>query len=135
LTLLLDTCVLSEASRPKQSAAVQQWLSNQQQSLLYISALTIGELLYGMRRLGDGRKKIALEHWILTVLEDFDGRILALDEIVAARWGQLRADRPNAQVIDAQIAATALVHGFTVVTRNVKDFAFPGLAVFNPWRA
>ena len=133
MTLLLDTCVVSEASKPRESAEVRRWLSGQQPTLLHISALSIGELCHGAGRLGDGKRKRELEQWIVKLREDFGGRILAVDDVVAERWGELRVSYPTAPTVDSQIAATALVHGLTLVTRNVRDFRFPGLAVFNPW--
>jgi predicted nucleic acid-binding protein len=133
VTLLLDTCVISEASKPRENVEIRRWLSEQQQGFLHISALTIGELCYGAGRLPDGKRKRELEDWLVTLREDFRGRILAVDEAVAERWGALRVIYPNASAIDSQLAATALVHGLTLVTRNVRDFRFPGLAVFNPW--
>jgi predicted nucleic acid-binding protein len=133
LSLLLDTCVVSEASKSRQDASVRDWLAGQSHHATHISALTIGEIAYGASLLGEGKRKRELEEWIRTVKQDFSGRILALDEVVAARWGELRVRYPNAPAVDSQIAATAMVHGFTLITRNVRDFAFDGLTVFNPW--
>jgi predicted nucleic acid-binding protein len=133
LSFLLDTCVISEASKTRESPAVRDWLARQMPSSLYLSVLTIGELYYGTRSRGDGKRRRELETWITILREDFDGRVLAFDENVAIQWGQLRVQYVNATIVDSQIAATALAHGLTLVTRNVRDFDFQGLAVFNPW--
>lgn len=135
MIFLLDTCVLSEATQPRQSASVMTWLSRQDLARQYVSAVTIGELHFGSERLAHGRKREELRRWVKSVEEDYTGRIVPLDATVAARWGQLRASAPNAQTIDAQLAATALAYGFTFVTRNVKHFRFDGLDVVNPWEA
>jgi hypothetical protein len=135
LIYLLDTCVLSEAAQPKQSAAVMAWLSGRDLARQYISAVTIGELHFGAERLAEGRKQRKLRGWIETVEEDYAGRIVPLDATVAAFWGRLRARSPNTPTVDAQLAATALAYGFTFVTRNVRHFQFDGLAVVNPWQA
>lgn len=133
MTLLLDTCVVSEAAKPQANEHVREWLTNNDQRLFHISAVTVGEIRYGISRLRDGKRRRELEQWLQIVREDFSGRILPLDETVAIHWGQLRANHPNVPLVDCQLAATAMAHGFTFVTRNAKDFPFPGLAVFNPW--
>ena len=135
MIFLLDTCVLSEAIQPRKSASVTAWLAAQEVGRQYISALTLGELQFGAERLPDGRKRCSLREWIKTVEEDYVGRIVPLDPAVAKAWGHLRAQRPNAQTVDAQLAATAMAFGFVFVTRNVRHFQFDGLKVINPWEA
>jgi len=132
---LLDTCVVSEMSRPKPSALVDAWFEAQDQDDLFLSAVSVGEMRFGFAMRDHGRKRMGLERWFAeAVLVGFAGRVLPFDMPTAVMWGDLRAAFPNAKAIDAQIAATALVRGLTVVTRNEKDFAFDGLAVFNPWK-
>jgi predicted nucleic acid-binding protein len=133
LIFLLDTCVLSEATKPRKHSGVMSWLGAQDMERQYVSAVTIGELHFGAERLPDGRKRHQLRDWIATVEEDYVGRIVPLDPAVAAHWGRLRAQSPGAQTVDAQLAATALAYGFTFVTRNVNHFRFDGLSVINPW--
>jgi predicted nucleic acid-binding protein len=131
---LLDTCVLSEGVRQTPDADVDRWFRAQDTDVLFVSAMTAGELRYGIDRLPVGRKRDGLERWFSeTILIGFAGRVLAFDLVAASHWAALRAVHPNASVVDSQIAATAIAHGFTLVTRNVKDFAFAGLSVFNPW--
>lgn len=132
---LLDTCVVSEPAKQPQNAQVRRWLSAQLDDDQFISAVTLGELYYGLARLPEGAKRTALMHWLATVEEEFDGRIVPIDAAVAARWGRLRVGRDVAKTVDMQIAATALTYGFTLVTRNVRDFAIPGLSIVNPWEA
>jgi predicted nucleic acid-binding protein len=135
LIYLLDTCVLSEATLPRQNAGVMAWISAHEMARQYVSAVTIGELYFGVERLPDGGRRKKLRDWVGMVEEDYAGRIVPLDLSVAAHWGQLRAHAPNAQTVDAQLAATALAYGFTFITRNVKHFKFAGLSVVNPWMA
>lgn len=130
---LLDTCVLSESTRLHKNASVISWLSTHELTRQYVSAVTLGELYYGVGRLNEGRKRRELHAWLKTVEEDYAGRIVPLDLAVAARWGHVRVMAPNVQTVDAQIAATALAYGFVVATRNVKHFQFDGLQVVNPW--
>jgi len=131
---LLDTCILSESINPAPSPEVDSWIRAQDADDLFTSAVIAGELRYGIERLPSGRKRTLLESWFeATVAVGLAGRVLPFDYDIALKWGVLRANHPNARTADAQIAATALVHGLALVTRNVKDFAFDGLAVINPW--
>ena len=132
---LLDTCVVSEGVKAPPSDAVDAWWRAQDEGALYISAVTVGELSYGIERLPEGRRRAGLRQWLdRTLAEGFSGRIFSFDASIAFAWARLRAQYPNSSTVDSQIAATAIVHGLTIVTRNVRDFDFEGLAVFNPWR-
>lgn len=137
---LLDTCVISELVRPKPATSVANWIREQQEYLLYFSVLTLGELRKGIDRLPEGRKRVRLENWLNRDLRlRFVGRWLPIDEEIAERWGLVNA-RAIAQgrampVIDSLIAATALVHGMTVVTRNTDDMQPSGVLLLNPWTA
>jgi predicted nucleic acid-binding protein len=132
---LLDTCVISEGNRPLPDRNVDSWFASQRQEHLFLSALSVGELHYGVEKLPAGRKKTGLRRWFEeTVIVGFSGRVLYFDAPAAVRWGELRAKHRNAGTVDTQIAATALAFGFTLVTRNVKHFAFDGLLVLDPWQ-
>ena len=132
---LLDTCVLSEATQPHKNASVMSWLAGHELDRQYVSAVTLGELHYGVERLKESRRRQELHNWVNMVEEDYAGRIVPLDSTVAASWGRLRALSPNSQTVDAQLAATALAYDFTFVTRNVKHFRFGSLRVINPWES
>lgn len=132
---LLDTVTLSAARRPERSdPGVIRWLESQNPYSLFLSAITIFEIELGTRR----RERAVpdqgaeLRVWAETVSELFAGRILAVDERVAARAARMHVPDPRPER-DALIAATADVHNLTVVTRNVKDFEPLGARVFNPW--
>jgi predicted nucleic acid-binding protein len=135
---LLDTCVLSELVRPRPEASVVEWISRQDELRLFLSVVTIGELHKGVAKLPVGRRRQRLESWIGDELADrFRGRILPVDTTVAAAWGALlgeaEAGGTSLPVIDALIAATAMVNGCIVVTRNVTDLERTGSKVLNPW--
>jgi toxin FitB len=135
---LLDTCLISELVRARPHAAVPGWIDAQQESHLFLSVLTLGELRKGVELLEDGAKRARLASWLEgDLLLRFAGRLLPVDEEVADRWGMLTAQAAarglTVPVIDGLIAATALVHGMTVVTRNVSDMQAAGAPVFNPW--
>ena len=135
MSYLIDTHVLSELRRKLPHPGVSAWFAQRPASSLYMSVLTLGELRKGIDGLNDEDRKLALSDWLHTELSMFFlGRVLSIDEQVADRWGQLvaAAGRPL-PAIDSLVAATALVHGLTVVTRNAKDFEGLGLAVINPW--
>ena len=132
---LLDTCVLSDGAKGPVDASLLRWLDGKPEENRFVSVLSLAEILFGILRLPDGRRKIALADWYDKEMRPFyEARVLPFGEAEAIEWARLRAVRPNAAQIDAQIAATALVHGLTLVTRNVKDFEFEGLNVLNPWR-
>jgi toxin FitB len=129
---LLDTNVVS-AVRRRQSAPVA-WMSKQPRDVLYLSVLTIGEILSGARKKArrDPVAGRALEAWLHRLRGEYSNRVLGIDEAIALEWGRIAAIRTRG-VADGLIAATAIVHGLTVATGNVADFADTGVAVVNPW--
>ena len=137
---LLDTNVVSElrkAKTAKVDANVRIWAECVSALSLFLSAITILELETGIllieRR--DSSQGAALRSWLdLQVLPAFSGRILAVDTVVALRCARLHVPDPRSDR-DALIAATALVHGLIIVTRNVADFAPTGVPILNPWIA
>ena len=136
---LLDTCVVSELVRPTPFKGVVDWIKSQQEERLFMSVLTLGELRKGIDRLAEGAKRTRLENWLDGDLRlRFSGRWLTVDEEVAERWGLVTATAESQgstlPVIDGLIAATALVHGMTVVTRNDADMLATGVPLVNPWR-
>jgi predicted nucleic acid-binding protein len=136
VSYLLDTNVLSELRRKTPNPAVSAWFAIRPATSLYLSVLTLGELRNGIDGVKDASRRLALSDWLQTDMSMFFmGRVLSIDEHVADRWGQLvaAAGRPL-PAIDSLLAATALVHGLSMVTRNAKDFEGLGLEVINPWR-
>ena len=135
---LLDTNVVSELRKAKAGKAdrnVTAWASSVEVTGLFLSAITILELETGTLLLErrDPLQGAVLRAWIEDhVLTAFSQRILPVDTAVARRCAQLQVPDPRSDR-DALIAATGLVHGMTVVTRNIADFEFTGVAVFNPW--
>jgi predicted nucleic acid-binding protein len=135
---LLDTNIPSELMRPVPEPRVETWLEAADDNRLYFSVVSLGEIVKGISLLAPGRKRNELDRWLETTLRPwFGARILPFDETIARRWGVLSAQSERKgrklKVADAMIAATAFVHDLTVVTRNAKDFAGQGVAVFNPW--
>ena len=135
---LLDTNVLSELMKPNPNARVVNWIEATDEDLLFLSVLTLGEIRKGIMELRAGSRRARLESWLETDLRArFAGRILPVDEAVADRWGTLAAvgeaaGRP-VPVIDGLLAAEALHHNLTLVTRNTTDVAGTGVLVLNPW--
>jgi predicted nucleic acid-binding protein len=136
---LLDTNVISELVKPRPEANVTLWIESTDESLLYLSVLTLGEIRRGIAALPQSRRRATLEAWLDKDLRArFDGRILAIDQEVADRWGLLTAVARNSgivlAVIDGLLAATALEHNLTLVTRDTGQIPSMGVAVFNPWQ-
>ena len=133
---LLDTNVISELRKPQANPGVVAWASTVPAYRLYISAISLLEIETGILRLErrDPAQAVPLRNWLDNhVIPAFAGRVLSVDGSVARRCARLHApDRSNES--DVLIAATALVHDMTVVTRNTKDFAFSGASLLNPWK-
>jgi toxin FitB len=135
---LLDTNVISDLIRPRPEPKVTAWIEATSESLLYLSVLTLGEIRKGITSLRDSPRRVVLEAWLGSDLAvRFANRILPVDESVADRWGRIAADSAAEgsplSVIDGLLAATALHHNLTLVSRNVKDFATTRVPLFNPW--
>ena len=137
MKFLLDTNVVSELHRHRTGLASREvvtWATSVQPADTAISAITLFELESGVLRVErrDPAQGLGLRDWLEHALGGFAGRILAVDDSVARRAAALHIPDPRPDR-DAFIAATALVHGLTVVTRNVRDFAPMGVALLNPW--
>ena len=132
---LLDTNGLSELSKPSPSRELVGWLE-QNEGATAISAISIGEMVAGVERLPESKKRRRLEQALKFLREDYAGKILDFTEGVAVEWGRLVAEAQksgrNLSVLDSEIEATAVHFGLTVVTRNSGDFFHP---VVNPWKA
>lgn len=134
---LLDTNVVSEPKRARPDERVIDWLGDQLLSDLHISVITVGELRRGIVRLEPGRRRDDLDFWLADLILRYGERILPVDLDVTERWATLAetcraAGRPS-EMTDELIAATAHVHGLTVVTRNVRHFEPAGCRVLSPW--
>jgi predicted nucleic acid-binding protein len=129
---LLDTCVWSAARRGDRKAVT--WLRRADAGALYLSVITLGEIMKGiaLRERSDPKGADVLRDWLHRLHRDYADRTLPIDADVALEWGRLAARRPR-PMADALMAATALVHRKFVVTRNVQDFADAGVELVNPW--
>lgn len=138
MRFLVDTNVLSEATRPRPEARVLEWLEAVDEDRLFISVVSIAEIRRGVALLPRGRRRDRLGEWLSRDLPDrFAGRVLAVDLDVAERWGDVmaasQASGATLEPLDAFFAATALAHDLTLATRNVRDFQACGVRLFNPW--
>jgi predicted nucleic acid-binding protein len=137
---LVDTNLISEFNRrgePDQQ--VERWLTATPLESLYVSVITLAEIQFGIELLPPSKRRVQLEQWIEQDFNDwFRGRILPVDVPIVNRWAVIMADRqgkgrPLAN-FDGLLAATALQHDLTLVTRNVKDFMESGVTILNPWQ-
>ena len=135
--IVLDTKVVSEAMKPSPNPTVLAWLNAQVAETLYLSSVTLAELLYGIGTLPEGRRKDALAGMLDGLLELFASRVLPFDADAARCYAQLatqaRAAGKGFPTPDGYIAAIAVSHGFTVATRDTSPFEAAGVPVINPW--
>jgi predicted nucleic acid-binding protein len=134
---LLDTNIHSEFRNPRPEPRVVEWVDSVAEDSVFISVVTLGEIRKGCELLDAGKRRKELDWLEVEVREWFAGRILPVTDAIAERWGRLEAQRQRLglplNTADGQIAATALEHGLTLVTRNVNDFRDLGVVVLNPW--
>lgn len=137
---LLDTNVVSEWVRPRPNANVLAWLAAANEDEVFINVCTLAELRFGVASMPKGKRRDRLDDWLTGDLTArFEGRIIPIDIAIADAWGFVHArarsrGRPM-DAIDGFLAATAEVHGMTVVTRNTRDFEAGGASILNPWIA
>jgi predicted nucleic acid-binding protein len=135
---LLDTCVISELVKKEPRPAVIRWMDTGDESRMYLSVLTLGELIKGITKLPEGDKREKLHSWVSNDLVlRFGHRLVEIDAEIARAWGTLlgEAERRGEKlpVVDSLIAVSANVHDLIVVTRNVQDMERCQAKVFNPW--
>lgn len=140
MSFLIDTNVISEVTRPKPHSDVIAFLHEVDEDRLFMSVVTIGELRRGVALKAEGKARSALDAWLrFDLVERFSGRIIDITPPVAERWGELMAAAKRQgvalHVMDGFLAATALTHNHTLVTRNVRDFRRFDVPLLNPWDA
>ncbi len=136
---LLDTNVISELIKPKPEPKVISWFQKTDENLFYLSVITLGEIRKGVSALPDAKRRVNIEAWLEKDLRSrFEGRILPISEDIADRWGALAGqaliEKRLIPVIDGLLAATAIHHNLTLVTRNTKDVGATGVGLYNPWQ-
>lgn len=135
--IVLDTNVISELFDGRKSNGVFDWLDRHDEADLYITAITVAELVYGVELLAEGKRQQSFRNKVDQIVEDFEGRRLGFGEEAAYLYGAVSAKRKKTghviETKDAMIAAICLQHGATLATRNTKDFAGLDLKLVNPF--
>ena len=134
--LLLDTNILSEITKREPEPRAVAFL--QRAEIVFISVVTLHELHFGLMRLPEGRRRTELIEQVESLISNFESSILKVTQPEAIRSADLRAQAQSSghtlHLADSLIAATAIEHGLTLVTRNVSDFEGTGLSIINPWQ-
>ncbi|MGC9945884.1 MAG: type II toxin-antitoxin system VapC family toxin [Bryobacteraceae bacterium] len=137
MKVLLDTCALSELRLPKPDAGVANAIRDLDSDDLFVSAISIGEIVKGVALLQQGHKKRLLQSWLQTLERHYGDRLLPIDVETCRMWGELTAAAQKAgrtiPASDGLIAATARRHGLYIMTRNTADFEPTGVPLLNPW--
>jgi predicted nucleic acid-binding protein len=137
MSFLLDTNVISEPRQKQPNKLVLEWLDAQDETKLFLSVLTVGEIRKGITRLDSGKKKAQLEKWLEKLRSRFARRILSLSEKTFLVWGKMSGEFENKGIVrsalDSLLEATALEHDLIFVTRNVKNFQHSQVTILNPW--
>lgn len=135
---LLDTCVVSELVKPGPDETVVAWMARVPDEACHLSVITVGELAKGAARLPPSAKRVRLERWIGELISQYGVRIIPVDASVARRWGRLSGELSRKGITtlvgDGLIAATVLVHGLKLATRNIADFKPFGVEIVDPWK-
>lgn len=135
--IILDTNVISDAMKPEPTSIVRDWLDEQAAETLYLSSVTVAELLFGIGALPEGQRKQKLATLLDGLLSLFDGRILPFDTDAARHYADLAVIARNLgkgfPTPDGYIAAIAATHGFAVATRDTSAFVAAGVPIINPW--
>ncbi|MCK5330926.1 MAG: type II toxin-antitoxin system VapC family toxin [Candidatus Marinimicrobia bacterium] len=138
MNYLLDTCVISELIKKNPDPNVLRWITEVEETSLYLSVLTFGEIHKGIEKLPQSKKKAQLHKWVNSNLrERFKNRIINFDLVVATKWGEIQGQAELAgkpmSLIDGLISATGIAYDLIVVTRNTKDMEQSGVSLVNPW--
>ena len=138
MRVLLDTCVLSELRLSKPDAGVTRAIAALVSEDLFVSVISIGEIVKGLALLKDGQKKRLLQTWVQALERHYGDRLLPIDLEISRMWGELTAAAQKAgrtiPASDGLIAATARRHGLYLMTRNTADFEPSGVSLLNPWK-
>ena len=136
--IVLDTNVVSEAMKPQPHAAVRAWLNEQAAQTLYLSSVTLAELLFGIRALPTGKRKKLLDRALGELLELFQDRVLPFDTLAARHYADLAVTARDGgrgfPTPDGYIAAIAASRGYIVASRDTVPFEAAGVAVIDPWK-
>ncbi|MBN1863465.1 MAG: type II toxin-antitoxin system VapC family toxin [Victivallales bacterium] len=137
MKFLVDTCVVSEWKRKRPDAAVLEWLRQLEMESIYFSVLTIGELMSGILRLPEGRRKEELKEWIAELRHVYAMRVIPLEFREVDAWAAISAEAGKKgltlSAVDGMLAGTAAANGLAIATRNVDDFLTTGIPIFDPW--